>query len=647
MPKYEVTAPDGRTFELEGDAPPNEQELEQVFSSMGAGAKPETAQAPTSSVPEWGRKNPTLYGIAGAARETLGPVVEALGMAGGAAAGTVAGTAASAPTAFTGALPLATAGAAAGAGLGYAGARQFTGAVDEWLGNRPTASIGDAARKAVNDTATGAMMEAGGQAAVPVIGKAVQAVGKGIKQTLGATTGAGPGAIEEATKGGEAFTSAMRGKTSGEEIVDNVRGALQSLKDQRATAYQEKLGQLANEKSLDITPIRMRLESLMQKYNVRMDKEGNLDFSRIAMGKSGRKDIEEIIDTVKDWGKQKGDRTPLGLDTLKRQLDDFYSDSSQARQFVTALKKEVWGTISKNVPEYAEMTKGYSEATKLIKDIETGLMLRKNGMTGRVTGDMTLRRLMQAMRENQELKKDLLNILGSKAGEDLSGQVAGYAMSDMVPRGLVGKLSAGSVGFLGYLDPKFYPLLATSSPRIVGEFLNAYGKAAKAAGMTLKGTGTALREGAEYAAASRVKSEPLPAISTPEPDEKKPSGFRWDSALMKLIPLIPSEAEAATGLDPYVARNRAIAEAAGDYGNAVDIPQASTAQASRPQLSSAQASAAADRMIADMERNKQLQAAPKARPHIPVKQVIVKTIDGEALMYKDTKGRLYESDPNE
>jgi hypothetical protein len=34
MPKYEVQGPDGRKFDIEGDSPPNEQELEEIFSSL-------------------------------------------------------------------------------------------------------------------------------------------------------------------------------------------------------------------------------------------------------------------------------------------------------------------------------------------------------------------------------------------------------------------------------------------------------------------------------------------------------------------------------------------------------------------------------------------------------------------------------------
>lgn len=34
MPIYEITAPDGRQFELEGDSPPTEQEMEEVYAGM-------------------------------------------------------------------------------------------------------------------------------------------------------------------------------------------------------------------------------------------------------------------------------------------------------------------------------------------------------------------------------------------------------------------------------------------------------------------------------------------------------------------------------------------------------------------------------------------------------------------------------------
>ena len=45
--------------------------------------------APRGEIPAWAQKYPTLYGIAGATRETLGPLLEMGGLIGGGIAGGV------------------------------------------------------------------------------------------------------------------------------------------------------------------------------------------------------------------------------------------------------------------------------------------------------------------------------------------------------------------------------------------------------------------------------------------------------------------------------------------------------------------------------------------------------------------------------
>jgi hypothetical protein len=81
------------------------------------------------------------------------------------------------------------------------------------------------------------------------------------------------------------------------------------------------------------------------------------------------------------------------------------------------------------------------------------------------------------MRENFEMRRDLVNILSNKTGENLSGQIAGYTAKDWLPKGLIAKVAAGSEAYvMRNLNPVYWPLLATSSPRLVGEFLNAFGK---------------------------------------------------------------------------------------------------------------------------------------------------------------------------
>ena len=327
-------------------------------------------------------------------------------------------------------------------------------------------------------------------------------VGKLASETLGATTGSGPGAVREAVKGGDAFEKALRGHISGEEVVHNAKEALQTIKEKRGAEYRARLQQMNTtgvQTSINTDSITNKLQDLMKQYNIHVSPgpNGTLNFdtSKIAMGRRGIGDIEDVIKKMKTWD----DRTPLGLDTLKRQLDDFYSESGQARAFVANLRREVANTITKNVPGYGEMTKGYAQATGLIKDIESNLMLRKEGMSGRITADQTLRRLSSALRENFEMRKDLLDALGRESGTDLAGQVAGYSMSQIMPHGLIGKLGAGSA--LIYLNPKMWPLIAASSPRAMGEFVNAYGKALRATGTAREAAGTA----------AKAVSKPMPS----------------------------------------------------------------------------------------------------------------------------------------
>ena len=113
-----------------------------------------------SAAPEWAGRNPNLYGAYGAAKETLKtvgrPLVQGLGLAGGALAGS----------------PLGPVGMAGGAGLGYAGANRLIKAAEIYSGATPVETLPEALKTTGKDIIEGAAMEAGGQ----VIGKAIPPV---------------------------------------------------------------------------------------------------------------------------------------------------------------------------------------------------------------------------------------------------------------------------------------------------------------------------------------------------------------------------------------------------------------------------------------------------------------------------------------
>jgi len=369
------------------------------------------------------------------------------------------------------------AGTVAGGALGYAAGKQAANFIEEILGYRVTPSLPEQLVESGKDILQGAEMEMGGQ----LIGKGLSVVGKGAAQLVGRLTGTGTASIEQAIIGSQTFKDALRGKISPQAIVDHARDALSVLKNNRAQAYRKQLAEIAKDNvDIDTTPITNELQQLMDQYNVIIKADGRLDLSRIKMGKAGRSDIEEIIDLVAKWGKKAGDRTVLGLDVLKSQLDDFYSDSSQARQFVASLRNAVRKTIVTAEPRYDKMTKAYSEATMLVKDIESNLMLRKQGMSGRIVADQTLRRLISAMKDNFALRRELVEALGNQSAHELTEEIAGHAMSSWAPRGISGTGIAITNAAIAYtLNPKFWPILAASSPRVSAEFLTIYGKALK------------------------------------------------------------------------------------------------------------------------------------------------------------------------
>ncbi|MFA5377517.1 MAG: hypothetical protein WC455_17330 [Dehalococcoidia bacterium] len=336
----------------------------------------------------------------------------------------------------------------------------------------------------------------GAQLSAPLIGKATTAVGKGaaaatvkplskvVKEVVGAYTGRGPGFVEEMVKGSEAAEKAMRGEITGEEVVEHAKNALQKVRDLRSKEYLQKLDTVrANPEELQAvrSGVESKLATLADKdhfeLGIDVGKDGvpKVDFSKSTIIEH-QKVVERAIEDVLTWN----DNTARGLDTLTKRLSKYVDQAGRgtpAESFVTQLKNDISGGLKKTVPEYEDMTKGYREASTLIKDIESNLMLRKEGMTGRITADQTLRRLSSALLEGKEMRKDLLLALGTQSGMDIPGEVAGYLAKQWIPAGIMGKgLTMGSAWSLHFLSPQWWPVLAASSPRVVGEFLNAYGK---------------------------------------------------------------------------------------------------------------------------------------------------------------------------
>lgn len=329
---------------------------------------------------------------------------------------------------------------------------------------------------------------------IPSIGPIKNALGRAAGETVGVTTGTGYGVIKEAynaaKEGGkrlESFSSALRGKVAPDQIVQEARDSLGTIIANRRNTYQEQLKNIATDtRSLDISPITKELGSQLDKFKIAV-RNGSLDFSQSAIrfDKAAQADVQTIFDEMKNFGLQSGDRTAVGVDSLKQALGDLYSKSSNVRAFVTGVKHSARDVL-KQVEGYDAMAKQYAESTDIISEIQKGLSLGdKAGV------DTAFKKLTSALRINNDQRKEMIQELDQITGGELLPKIAGQQMSEILPRGIMRPLG-GAIAGGAALSGAFLPLLkfaAFASPRMVGEMIGALGFTEKQVGQIVSAIG--------------------------------------------------------------------------------------------------------------------------------------------------------------
>lgn len=345
--------------------------------------------------------------------------------------------------------------------------------------------------------------------------------GEGAAQVIGATTGAGASSIKEAAAGSPFFIEAMRGKISPEEIVQTAKDAVQTIADSRRSTYQAQLAKINDgaQHTHDFTPIQTAADKGLSDFGITRDAKGELNFDSSKFGSTAdQTKVAQIMADVKNWGKDPAKQTTLGLDTLKQRIDNYITPDTKIGAFATSIKNTVRSELN-NAPGYKQMTAGYTKASQLLDDIKSA-----TGVGGKSNVDTVFTKLTTAMKADKQMRLDIIHSMENAGNkQNLSAMIGGSNMSSLVPKGLVGRgidVTTAYQMLSNTFEPRYIPMLLATSPRIVGEFVNALGVSARAAKPILTAIKVAANAGSGAAATSAVLPQSTPAPATlPTPSQ--------------------------------------------------------------------------------------------------------------------------------
>jgi hypothetical protein len=337
---------------------------------------------------------------------------------------------------------------------------------------------------------------------IPVAGKVIKGLGKGIKTigtaSLGKTTGAGRVAIQEAYTNPNVIKFAREAGAEGAEglqtkALDEAKKASKTLRERASLEYSGQLEKIkVGKQNLDEAALSLRnqADSLVSKdgFDIRpvqkVDALGNKindwDFSKSTITEKSEV-AKKVLNDVYSWT----DWSPKGLDILKKRLFDFAKDArgSKAEVLVNDLAHNLDKSLKKLIPDYEKMTAKWRKWKDLEDELNNTLSL-----SDKKSKDTAIRKLMSSMKENNETRKELVDLLTKTSGEDITGMLAGSQLAPIMPRGLAGGgVGIGTAGLSAFsvANPTTWPLviayLGSSSPRLVAEFVSLIGKARRGA----------------------------------------------------------------------------------------------------------------------------------------------------------------------
>ncbi len=306
---------------------------------------------------------------------------------------------------------------------------------------------------------------------------------QGLAHAIGTTTGVGAQPLEVAARagyqGGEAaraFRENLTGVAPMEQAVNEARGAVAQLRNERGDVYRREMANIGADKTiLSWNDVDTALRD--------MDKVATYKGENLAPRTQAIR--TEIRDAIDHWKNLQATEfwTPEGFDALKKQIGDIRDATqphTQERLVADQAYQAVRGTIAKQAPEYAKVMRGYETASNQIRDIEKTLSLNPNASI-----DTSLRKLQSSLRDNVNTsfgrRRELANYLVNAGAPHLLERLAGQALGSWIPRGIgrvaVTQAVPAAAAAIGAGAPgaglSALGTLPLASPRLMGEA--AYG----------------------------------------------------------------------------------------------------------------------------------------------------------------------------
>ncbi len=323
-------------------------------------------------------------------------------------------------------------------------------------------------------------------AATYAASKAAPALGNGIANAIGGLgTHTGGESIKQAFRSGmeggdsaTSFADNMRGNVPMTDVLDAAKQNLQAMGQQKSAAYRQGMAQVSGDKSvLDFSNI----------DNAINDAANAVTFKGQIKNTKAAQVQQDIADAVRQWkGLDPAEyHTPEGFDALKQKIGGIVESIPFEEKTAGMVGSKIYNAVKSEIvnqaPVYADVMKGYTDASDQIREIEKSLSLG-----GKASVDTAMRKLQSLTRNNANTnygnRLDLAKTLEQQGGQQIMPALAGQALSSMTPRGLGGAV-AGGLGLGGYAvgGPALaIPMLAAQSPRLMGESALLAGRGAGA-----------------------------------------------------------------------------------------------------------------------------------------------------------------------